>query len=560
MLAIGHIPLGRFFMLENGAYAAAVENRLRLWKEENFLSRIWDKDPTIWSSDRRTKEITDRLGWLNLPASMKDQVAEVKAFAGKIRDEDYRHVVLLGMGGSSLAPAVFQDTFGNSPHYPELNVLDTTHPAAIKSLRKRIEPLKTLFLVSSKSGTTLETDTLYSYFWDEISRISREPGRNFVAITDPGSPLEQLAKDRQFLRTFPAPPDVGGRYSALTVFGLVPAALIGVDVDRLLECARRMAEACGPSIDYSRNPGMVLGAILGELWKAGRDKITFITDARLSTVPLWLEQLIAESTGKNGKGMVPISGETPGVPEVYGQDRLFIGLSLSNPDAPAHKALEALQAAGHPVLRINLSELADLGQEFFRWEMAVAAGGAILEIHPFDQPDVQLAKDLAKKAMQSTNAKDAGSDDFQSISEKSKLLSELGILFKKIRPGDYFALQAYLEPSPQTSSALEKIRNGLRDRWHVATTVGYGPRFLHSTGQLHKGGPDSGIFIQLTDEIADDLPVPGKNISFGTLIKAQAEGDYQALKNRGRRILRVNLGKDAAAGLGKLAALLEIAA
>jgi transaldolase/glucose-6-phosphate isomerase len=546
-------------MLERGPFSAAVEKRLSLWKETNFVSRIWQKDPTIWASDPGTKEIADRLGWLFLPVSMKDQVEGIKTFAENIHEKDYRHVVLLGMGGSSLAPAVLQESFGNSKGYPELIVMDTTHPAAIRSLSARIEPLKTIFLVSSKSGTTLETATLYSYFWDQVSQWTQEPGKNFVAITDPGTPLAQMAKDRRFIRTFPAPPDVGGRYSALTVFGLVPAALIGIDIYRLLDRARLMAEACAPQSEAAKSPGLVLGAILGELANAGRDKITFITDARLSSVTLWLEQLIAESTGKNGKGLVPVAGEIPGPPEVYGKDRLFVELVLSRGDFHKNEALDALQSAGHPALRINLLDMTDLGQEFFKWEIAVAAAGSILGIHPFDQPDVQMAKDLAKKAMESAGSEAPRKNDIMSVALKPQLISAMEALLTSIRPGDYVALQAYLAPDHRISEKLQRLQNGLRDRLHVAATVGYGPRFLHSTGQLHKGGPDTGVFIQMTDEITEDLAVPGKDFTFGKLIQAQAEGDYQALKNRDRRILRINLGRDPAAGIEDLAGILKIA-
>jgi transaldolase/glucose-6-phosphate isomerase len=551
--------MGGLAMIEDVRYTSAVEARLRLWKEDNFGSRMWNKDPTLWSPDPNTKEITDRLGWLFLPESMQAQLGSIKEFAESVINEGFRHVVLLGMGGSSLAPAVFQDTFGNSQGYPELCVLDSTHPSAIKALTDRVEVLKTLFIVSSKSGTTLETLTLFSYFWDQVSKLSDKPGRNFVAITDPGTPLEQYSKERKFLRVFLAPPDVGGRYSVLTVFGLVPAALIGIDIDQLLFHARQMAEFCGSQVDPSQSPGTILGAVLGEHGIAGRDKITFVTDARLCAFPLWLEQLIAESLGKNGKGLVPVAGELPGPPEVYGQDRFFIGLSLAQAGSEKLEGLEALQSAGHPLLRITLRDLAELGQEFFRWEVATASAGAILGIHPFNQPDVQLAKDLARKAMESKEKGGKGPSDMLHAERRQQLSSQMERLLQTIRPGDYVAIQAYVPPEPKTDAALEKLRNSLRDRWHIATSVGYGPRFLHSTGQLHKGGPDTGIFIQLTDQIVDDLIVPEKEYTFGRLIGAQAEGDYQALKNRGRRVLRINLGDDVESGLGELAAILDAA-
>jgi transaldolase / glucose-6-phosphate isomerase len=536
---------------------SAVEKRLHEWMANDFVNRMWRKDPTIWSSDGSPSEIVDRLGWLSLPESMQSQISDIAAFAQEARNEGCRHVVLLGMGGSSLAPAVLQDTFGGAPGNPELIALDSTHPAAVKAVDSKIDPLKTLFLVSSKSGTTLETLSLFAYFWDRTNRLSPNPGRNFVAITDPGTSLVQMAKDRGFRRIFLAPEDVGGRYSALSVFGIVPAALIGVNIEQMLNHASRMAEACRFASDLSQNPGSILGAILGELGAAGQDKITFITGKEFSLFPLWLEQLIAESTGKNGRGLIPIAGETPGKPESYGNDRLFIGITLSQSSGQTGQMLDALQAAGHPVIRINLSERIDLGLEMFRWEFATAAAGAILQINPFDQPDVQLAKDLARKAMERSEKEATQAGEALTVLQKSPLSNELKKLTGGIQPGDYLAFQAYLDPNAQISDELEKLRNRLRDRLHIATTVGFGPRFLHSTGQLHKGGPNKGIFIQLVDQVVEDLQVPGKNYSFGKLIRAQAEGDFQALQNRGRRAIRINLGENASAGIAELASLVN---
>ena len=534
-----------------GRHQDALEKRLQRWKEDDFISRIWRKDPSLWSSQPDTPELANRLGWLDLPREMKKEAGAIARFAKEIKDEDYRHVVLLGMGGSSLAPEVFQATCGNTKGHPKLVVVDTTHPDAIRQVSRKIDPVKTLFLVSSKSGTTIETLSLFSYFWQQVNDRSPKPGRNFVAITDPGTSLVQTARERGFRHIFSGPEEVGGRYSALSVFGLVPAALIGVNVERLLERAWQMADACGNSMDLSKNPGARLGAVLGELGLAGRDKITFVTSPAFSALPLWIEQLIAESTGKNGRGLVPVAGERLGSPGIYGDDRLFVGISLARPGDRQSEELQALQRAGFPVLTLALNEIVDLGQEFFRWEFATAAAGAILEINPFDQPDVQLAKDLAKKAMESGAARQKDPDEL-SIDERPALSEALRRWTESIRPGDYIALQAYLAETPETNARLESLRSCMRDRFHVATTLGYGPRFLHSTGQLHKGGPNNGVFLQLTDKPAEDLPVPEKSFTFGSLIRAQAEGDYQALKNLGRRIIRINLGDNAPAAIADI--------
>jgi transaldolase / glucose-6-phosphate isomerase len=542
-----------------GSSKAAIESRLREWTEKDLTGKIWRKDPTVWSAEASSQEIIDCLGWLSLPESMQDQVEEIATFTREIKNEGFRHVVLLGMGGSSLAPAVFQDTFGNGQGYPELITLDSTHPSAIRAVESKTDPLRTLFLVSSKSGTTLETLSLFSYFRDRTSRFMPNPGRNFVAITDPGTPLVKLAEDVGFRRIFLATEDVGGRYSALSVFGIVPAALIGVDIERMLNHSFKMAAACKLSSDCRQNPGSSLGVALGELGISGRDKITFITASEFSSFPLWLEQLIAESTGKNNKGFVPIAGEALGAPAVYGNDRAFVWISLSHTASEVEEKLTALQAAGHPSIHINLAELSELGQEMFRWEFATAVAGAVLQINPFDQPDVQLAKDLTKKAMEQIKEEKAAGE-ITSISHKKQLSDELGKFIGSIKPGDYIGIQAYLDPNPNISNELDKLRNELRDSLHCATTVGFGPRFLHSTGQLHKGGPDTGVFLQLVDQAEQpdiDLQVPGKNYTFGQLIRGQAEGDFQALKSRGRRALRIDLGENSGAGLAELASTIN---
>ncbi|MCH8268086.1 MAG: hypothetical protein IH846_11250 [Acidobacteria bacterium] len=553
-----------------GKLQPGVEAIWQRWQAEKFASRLWEKDYTLWSAEP-LPELADRLGWLTLPETMRGQLDDMAALAESAKAEGISHVVLLGMGGSSLAPEVFQRTFGNAPGYPELRVLDSTHPEAVRAVEAAVDLPRTLFLVSSKSGTTTETLSFFHYFWQRLSQTGSgektgAPGSHFVAITDPGTPLEKLASERGFRRVFSAPEDVGGRYSALTVFGLVPAALIGVDVRRLLERAGQMARACSsPSVHehsgLAENPGLALGAVLGEAARSGQDKLTLLASSSLDALPQWIEQLIAESTGKDGKGIIPVVGEPLGAPETYGTDRLFVRLCIRGEEnAALESRTAALEAAGHPVVRINLSEKEDLGQEFFRWEVAVAAAGAVLGIHPFNQPDVQLAKKLAREAMAAKSGRAKGMGDERvrelSVERSEELKGMLGSWLQEAQAGDYLAIHAYMAPAMGTAAALQNLRAKLRDRLHLATTVGFGPRFLHSTGQLHKGGPKTGLFLQLVDEPATDLPVPEMTYSFGALIRAQAMGDFQALRQRGRRVLQVNMGNDVPAGLrGLLAAL-----
>ncbi len=531
-----------------------VEERLGAWQRGSFARRLWAKDHTLWSA-KPVPELTDRMGWLTLPETMQEQVPALQAFADRVRDDGFRHVVLLGMGGSSLAPEVFQRTFGNARGRPELIVLDSTHPGAVRGVESQVNLAKTLFLVSSKSGTTTETNSFFHYFWQRLRETSKQPGRHFAAITDPATPLEKLAQERGFRATFAAPADVGGRYSALSVFGLVPAALIGVDIRRLLDAGLKSAESCAFCVPEPSSAPLRLGAAMGELALAGRDKVTFLASPSLAAFPIWAEQLIAESTGKDDKGIVPVADEPLGVPGVYGNDRFFAVLLLEGDSSTQLAAqVKALEAAGHPVAYIQLRQKTDLGQEFFRWEVAVAAAGAVLGIQPFNQPDVQLAKELAKKAMAASGSHahaDAGAD-LVHAADKSNLARALNELLSSVKPGDYISIQAYLNPTSETWSTLQRLRTRLRDRTQAATTLGFGPRFLHSTGQLHKGGPNTGVFLQIVDEPAEQLPVPETNYSFAQLIRAQAEGDYQALQQRGRRVLRVQLGRDTAAGLRQL--------
>jgi transaldolase/glucose-6-phosphate isomerase len=531
------------------AVSQAAGERLEAWEKEGFGKRLWAKDYTLWSSTP-VPEITDRMGWLHLPRQMREAIADLTEFRDRVRKDGFTHAVLLGMGGSSLAPEVFQRTFGNREGSPELIVLDSTHPAAVRAVEKRIDLKHTLFIVSSKSGTTTETLSFFRYFWNRLSGTDR--GVQFVSITDPETSLEKLGAERGFRRVFRATPDVGGRYSALTHFGLVPAAVIGVDLGRLLDRAWAMSEACGAAVAAKDNPGLALGALVGEAARAGRDKLTFTSGPAMSALPIWLEQLVAESTGKSGRGILPVAGETLGEPDVYGGDRVFVDFRMGKQDGEDPR-IKALETAGHPVVRIQLSDLFDIGQEFFRWEIAVPAAGAVLGIQPFNQPDVQLAKDLARKAMAEGSGKEPppGSEPVRAENE-TELRKAFEAWLGQAQAGNYVALQTYLEPRKETTAALEAIRLALRDRTKLATTVGYGPSFLHSTGQMHKGGQNTGLFLQLVDDAAPDLPVPEADYSFGALIRAQALGDWQALTQRGRHVLRVHLGDDVAAGLKRL--------
>jgi len=540
-----------------GVHQARVEARLGTWTSANFCRRMWSKDPTLWAL-KPVPELVDRMGWLGLPETMHEQLAELQRFAGQVQMEGIRHLVLLGMGGSSLAPEVFQRTFGNAPGYPTLVILDSTHPAAVRAIEAKVDLRRTLFLVSSKSGTTLEPLSFFRYFWQRASQVVAVPGQHFVAITDRATPLERLAREREFRRVFLAPPDVGGRYSALTVFGLVPAALIGMSIHRLVDQAWTMAESCAFCVAERENPGVVLGAALGELALAGRDKLTVFASPSLAAFPDWLEQLVAESTGKDGKGILPVADEPVGLPSSYGVDRVFAYLQLKGDDASAiDERISALERASHPLVRLRLAEKADLGQEFFRWEVAVAAAGAVLGINPFNQPDVELAKELARKAMAPKDAPHDGAAAQVRIGDRKALSRTLSSWLAGVRPDDYLALQAYLAPTPATQASLQNIRVMLRDRLHLATTLGFGPRFLHSTGQLHKGGANTGRFLQLVDEPARDLAIPETDYTFGALIRAQAVGDYQALRQRDRKVFTVNLGQDVPAGLAALAEALR---
>jgi transaldolase/glucose-6-phosphate isomerase len=532
-------------ILKLGGYQKAVEKRLETWQEEGFEERLRSKDPTLWFEEN-VPELADRLGWISLPEQSPNNIEDILSFVEEIRSDDFGKIVLMGMGGSSLAPQVFQRTFKDSEGFPKLITIDTPHPRAVRSVEARIEGEKTLFLLASKSGRTLEPLSIFRYFWEKTSDNTRDPGNRFVAITDPGAPLESMAREMGFRRTFFAAPDLGGRYSALTAYGLVPAALIGIDVPRLLDRAREEAE---------RMTGLLLGATLGELALAGRDKVTFTASPSVMDFPIWLEQLMAESTGKDGKGILPVVNEPIINSDLYGGDRFFVLFTLDE-DGFAEDAMDMLEEAGHPTARIRLRERYDLGREIFRWEVGVASAGSILGIHPFNQPDVELSKQLARDAMEG-DARSAFQVKTTSSEDRDLLRKTLEGWLDSTEDGDYISIQAYLEPGPKTNRSLVKVREVLLTRTHLATTLGYGPQFLHSTGQLHKGGPNTGLFLQIVDEVEENLTIPGQARNFNEVISAQSVGDFIALGQRGRRVVRINLGNKVLDGLSAISVALE---
>lgn len=478
------------------------------------VERLWTRDHTLWQED--PTGVADRLGWLTAPARMEEEVEQLRVFAEKAAADGLTHVLLVGMGGSSLFPLVAARTFGTAAGALELHVLDSVDPQALRRVEARLPLEETLVVASSKSGTTAETRSLLEWFWERAGNPSR-----FAVITDPGSPLAELGRERGFRAVFEAQPDIGGRYSALSHFGLVPAALAGVDVAELLHRAGRTAAASSSCVPTESNPGVQLASVLAAGVREGRDKLTLVADEGVASFGLWIEQLIAESTGKDGTGIVPIVGEPLGPPEVYGDDRLFVAIG-GEPDE-----LAALADAGHPVVVLDLAEPVDLGSQVLRWEIATALAGAVLGLNPFDQPDVEAAKDATRHALK------------EGVSEPP--VEPLEGLLAQVKPGDHLALQAYVDPEDPVVADLERVRVALRDRYRVATSLGIGPRYLHSTGQLHKGGPDQLVVVQAIGDDADDPPIPGERFGFATLKRAQAAGDLATLKQRGRRAGRVRL-------------------
>jgi transaldolase/glucose-6-phosphate isomerase len=549
-------------MLHLGQYAADVQERLGALKDDRFAARLWRKDPGLWKQDAKDqKVIKNALGWLHVAEKMEETVQTLDDFLAEVRDAGLRHVVHMGMGGSSLAPLAFQRTFTPSEDGLPLTVLDTTDPATILGIERSLPLAETLFIVASKSGTTAETRSFGDYFYAKLRALKGDQaGENMVSITDPGTPLVDLSRERNFRRVFLNFADIGGRYSALSYFGLVPAALMGVDVKELLVRALRMEHACAASVLVEENPGVSLGAAMGELALNGRDKVTFLIPESLATLGMWLEQLLAESTGKEGTGLVPVAGEPVDDPAVYGQDRFFVYIRLKDEvDQALEDGVAALQEAGHPVATIQMDDPLDLGQEFFRWEIATATAGAILGINAFNQPNVQESKDNTNRLLEVVESKGhlpekkpaLVVDPLAFYAEKAARTGEgtVARFLEQARPGDYVALMAYLTEGPKVEELLQAIREQLRDHLHLATTLGYGPRFLHSTGQLHKGGPNTGLFLQLTADDAEDADVPGRPYTFGVLKRAQAQGDLEALRKHNRRVMRIHLGDDVAQGL-----------
>jgi transaldolase/glucose-6-phosphate isomerase len=551
-------------------YQTAVEKRLSRLQENQFIARLWRKDPSLWKTDAENqKAIRQGLGWLHVAEKMEDQLDVLSDFVSEIRAAGFRRVVHMGMGGSSLAGLAFQRTFPLGENGIPFVVLDTTDPQTILKIERESSLKETLFIVASKSGTTAEPLAFGEYFYTKVKTLKgEETGRNFVAITDPGTPLVQLARDRSFRRIFLNFVDIGGRYSALSYFGLVPAALVNLNMAELLIRALRMKHACDSCIPNQENPGVVLGAGIGELAKRGKDKVTFLMPDSICTLGMWLEQLLAESTGKEGRGVLPVAGESLGPPSIYGKDRLFVYFRLpEETDRTIEEGIARLKRAGHPVVTIQMDDLLDIGQEFFRWEMATATAGAVLGINPFDQPNVQESKKNTNHLLEEVGRAGRFSEPDPNLregplefygTEKGKSPTEyLRAFLGRARPGDYIALQAYLPENPDIHQWLQTTRTHLRDVFHLATTLGYGPRFLHSTGQFHKGGPNTGLFLQLTADDSEDAPVPATSHTFGIFKRAQALGDLKALQEHGRRVMRIHLGKNVLQGLDALSQILE---
>jgi len=558
--------------------ATDVKATIEDWRKHGKLRDLWAHDASLWTGADEAKW----LGWLQIVDDRIAGLPELQAFQDEIKAEGFQHVLLLGMGGSSLGPEVLAATFreGGSvkqPGFPELLILDSTDPAQIAALHARVDLAKTLCIVSSKSGGTLEPNIFKAYFWDAMQKaVGGKAGRHFVAVTDPGSKMQHVAEADGFRRVFMGDPSIGGRYSVLSNFGMVPAAAMGLDLKAFLHSAALMVRSCAAGTSPDENPGVRLGAILGTTAKAGRDKVTIVASPGVYDMGAWLEQLLAESTGKQGHGIVPVDDEPLGKPDVYGQDRVFAYLRLTSaPDAAQDAAVSALEQAGHPVVRLLLSNPMQVAQQFFLWEFATAVAGTVIGINAFDQPDVEASKIETKKLTDAYAATGKLPDEAPFlISDGIKLFTDprdqdalrqesLDDVIKahlgRAGPGDYVALLAYIDRNPAHIEALRNIRTRIRDAKHVATCVGFGPRFLHSTGQTYKGGPNSGVVLQITADDAKDLPVPGEKFTFGTVKAAQARGDFDVLAERGRRALRVHLGADVGAGLARLARAVDAA-
>ncbi|HXZ13373.1 MAG TPA: bifunctional transaldolase/phosoglucose isomerase [Candidatus Sulfotelmatobacter sp.] len=554
----------------------AVEATLDDWQANNKVKRLWARDASLWTN---TDE-ADWLGWLGVADDQISQIGQFEQIAREARDAGFTHALLLGMGGSSLCVEVLKLTFGKVANSPEVFVLDSTDPAQIRAIESKVNLPRTIFIVSSKSGSTLEPNIFKQYFFDRAKQAvgPAEAGKRFIAITDPGSKMQQVAEADSFRHIFLGVPSIGGRYSALSNFGLVPGAIQGIDVRRFLDRVEEMVHSCASVVPAKENPGVILGAILGTLHNSSRDKVTIFTSPGISDLGAWLEQLLAESTGKQGRGLIPVDREQIGSPDIYGNDRVFVYVRLENaPDAKQDAAVAALESAGHPVVRIAVSDIYDIGQEFFRWEIATAVAGSVIGINAFNQPDVEASKIATRKLTSEFEQKGTLPAESPFLEEKGlKLYTDeknaaalkqaakdatiagcLRAHLDRIHSGDYFALLAYIQMNDTHETQLQEIRHAVRNKKRVATCLGFGPRFLHSTGQAYKGGPNSGVFLQITCDDAADLPVPGQKYTFGVVKAAQARGDFAVLAERGRRALRVHLGPDVAAGLKQLQAAIQ---
>jgi glucose-6-phosphate isomerase len=554
--------------LQLGQLEEAVSNAVKVAEANEVVRKIWRKDASLWKSDEASQKlIRNALGWLTVANEMIGVSDELTAFAERVRQRGFKQVMVCGMGGSSLCPEVLTTTFGPQAGFPQLLVLDSTDPDVLTDFQQRIELKHCLFIIASKSGSTTEPNVFYKFWYDQMKQVSSQPGDNFIAITDPGSPLVDAATELGFQEIFLNQADIGGRYSALSYFGMVPAALMGLDIRKLLDRAKQATQECSAVMRAQSNPGLQLGSILGECAKAGRDKLTLVTDRSLSTVGLWIEQLVAESTGKEGRGILPVAGEVLGKPQDYADDRLFVSLSLGPVDASVKQQLDALASAGHPVVYRELNDLYDLGGEFFYWEFATACAGLAIGINPFDQPNVQESKDVTKELLHTFTSHGKLPEQDELVSDdgvtlyiegdtlklpSSSAVDALRVAFSTLKRRDYFALLNYVEETREFDALIEELRLLVRSKTTCATTDGYGPRFLHSTGQLHKGGPDTGFFLQLTGPDKTDYAVPGEAYTFSILKQAQALGDFRALVRHGRRAIHIDLGADQIAGLERL--------
>jgi transaldolase/glucose-6-phosphate isomerase len=537
-----------------GQYQPAVEAEINTLNSQDFTTRFWQKDATLWTQDAEAQQsIRSFMGWLDSPEVLSKAVGDIQQFVQEVKAAGFQHVVVMGMGGSTMAPIVFERSFQQNGL--PLSILDTTDPGTVAELEKSIPLRETLFIVASKSGTTAEPLAFGDYFYDKVKAIKGDKaGENFVAITDPGSKFVTQATQEGYRKIFLNFAEVGGRFSALTYFGLVPAALYGIDINAMLQGAVEMMRACGAQGPVADNPGLKLGATMGVLAKQGRDKLTLITPESLSSLGLWLEQLLAESTGKEGKGILPVAGEPLGRPDEYGTDRVFVYVGYeSEADQTNIDKLTALEQAGHPVIIIRRQNALELGSEFYRWEIGTAVAGIVLAINPFDQPNVQAAKTATDKLMKEVTEKGqlpssgqpAASQDGISYYADVTGADAAGVLqafFQQAQPGNFMTLQAYLHENEELNKDLAEFRQLVQDKLRIATTSGYGPRFLHSTGQYHKGGPNGGLFVQFTADHPQDLPLPGRTYTFGTFENAQAQGDLQALRDNGRRAIHIHLG------------------